>query len=153
MSQSRKFDTEYPKISYSIASIDFQNIYTIVEKASNFEKDIDRRIIQFEKQGINISTCPEYFENMIDEHIARLLNKLETAHARNMHFIGRLFRKRISAKVELEDFLARLEIEIADTDAEFKALKKFAEEMNPLKDGRLVSEETITSPKKEVPNE
>lgn len=152
MNQSKKFNTEYQKISYSISSIDFQNILAIVEKASNFEKNIDRKIIQFEKQGINISTCPEYFENMIDEHIARLLNKLETAHAHNMHLIGRLFRKRISAKVELEEYLKRLEIEIADTDAEFKALKKFADDMNPLKDGRLVSEEAA-SQKKEAPNE
>lgn len=153
MNKNKRFDAVHSKLKYSTSTIDFQNILSIVEQASNFEQDIDKRIIQFEKQGVNISTCPEYFENMIDEHIARQLNKLETAHTHNMHRIGRLFRKRVVYKVEMEDFLERLEIEIADVEAEYKALKKFADDMNPLKNGRLFAEETISAQKKEDTNE
>lgn len=62
---------------YSIASINFKNLLRIAEEANRFEHAIDEKIAQFEQQGINISTCPEYFENMVDEHTLKLLGQLE----------------------------------------------------------------------------
>ena len=140
MRRNNSFRSIIKRIPYSTTSIDHQNILNIMEKADDFEKVINKRVKQLEHQNINISTCPEYLENMVDEYIAGLLSKLETEHVMNMHVIGYLFRRRASDKVEFQELLNRMETEIASTKAEYELIVKFAEEMNPLTNGKLVAE-------------
>lgn len=137
------------RIPYSTISIDHQNIFSIVKKADNFEKIIDKKAKQLESQNINISTCPEYFENLVNEYTAKLISKLETEHIKNMQVIGYLFRKRVSDKMEFQELLNRMETEIASTEAEYEAIKKIAEKLNPLKNGRLEAEKTILKQKED----
>lgn len=143
MKVNKQFKKIIQRIPYSTISIDHQNIFSIVEKADDFEKIIDKKAKQLDCQNINISTCPDYFENMVNEYTAKLLSKLETEHIKNMQVIGYLFRKRASDKMEFQELLNRMETEIASTEKEYEAIKKIAEKLNPLKNGRLESEKTI----------
>ncbi|MBD5456805.1 MAG: hypothetical protein HDR23_10155 [Lachnospiraceae bacterium] len=149
MKQNKGFQSVKNRIPYSTTSIDFQNILSILEKDEDFEKLIDKRISQLKKQGHNTSACSEYLENMADKYVAGLLRKLEKEHINNMHIIGYLFRKRASDRLEFEDFLERLDEEIASTESEYETIKKIADEMNPLKNGRLVAEQSISSDEEE----
>ena len=153
MGKNKSYQTVHKRIPYSTTSIDHQNILSIIGTSGEYEKEIDRKIAQFEKQGTNISTCSEYFDHMINEHTAKLQNKLEVAHANNMRLIGYLFRKRASDKIEFQELLDRLELEIASTEAEYEALKKITDQMNPLKNGRLTAEQVMDSQEEEVPDE
>ncbi|MEY8326355.1 hypothetical protein AALB47_20985 [Lachnospiraceae bacterium 54-11] len=145
MKKNNGYQIIHKRIPYSTTNIDHQNILAIIKNTDDFEKDINKKMALFEKEGINISACSNYFENMVDKYIAQLLNKLETEHAKNMNSIGYLFRKRASDKNEFQEFLDRLDMEIVTTEVEYDKLKKIAEEMNPLKNGRLEAEQDIDS--------
>lgn len=149
MKQHKGFQSVKKRIPYSTTNIDYQNILSILEKDDDFEKLIDKKISQLKRQGLNTSACSEYLENMVDKHASKLLRELEKEHINNMHLIGYLFRKRASDKIEFEDLLERLDEEIASTESEYETIKKIADEMNPLKNGRLVAEQSINSPKEE----
>lgn len=144
MRRNNNFHTVRQRIPYSTTSIDYQNIFSISKNADDFEKIINKKISQFEKQGINISACSEYFENMVDEYVAKLLSQLESQHASNMRMIGYFFRKRAADKIEFQELINRLEIAIASTEAEYELVEKLATELNPLKNGRLVAEQRKT---------
>ena len=149
MKRNKGFQMVRKRIPYSTTGIDYQNMLSIVEKSEDFEKIIDKKISQFKRQGLNISASSEYFENIINRHTASLLARSEQEHINNMHSIGYLFRKRASDRIELQDLLDRLDEEIASTEIEYEAIKKIAEEMNPLKNGRLAAEEIIHTTHKE----
>lgn len=149
MKNNSEYRMMYKRIPYSTTSIDHQNILGIIEKADNFEKEIDKKMTQFEKSGIDISTCPDYFEKMVDKYITKLLNKLEVEYANDMNRIGSLFRKRASRRVEFQEILDRLDTEIAVVENDYEKLRKIVEEMNPLKNGRLEAE-LNTDPKEEA---
>lgn len=152
MKKNKELKKIVQRIPYSTISIDHQNIFSIVEKADDFEKVIDKKAKQLENQNINISTCPEYFENMVNKYIAKLIVKLESEHVKNMHVIGYLFRKRASDKAEFQELLNRLDAEIDSTKAEYEVIKNIAKKFNPLKNGKL-EEETIHKQKEAELNE
>lgn len=149
MKTNNGFHKIIKRIPYSTTSIDHQNILSILGSADEYEDTINKKISQFEQQGINISTCFDYFENMANEFIIKLLNQLETEHIKNMSTISYLFRKRASDKVEFQEFLNQLETEIATTKAEYDTLKRVADELNPLTNGRLSVERNAQTMKKE----
>ena len=153
MKKNRTLHKSNHQTQYHIANINFQNLLRIAEKANRFENVIDEKITQFEQQGINISTCPEYFENMVDEHILKLLGQLEAEYINNMCFIGSCFRKRASIKIEYQKHIDQLDLEIATTEAEYELIRKLAEDLNPLKHGKLTAEKNLSSQKKEEDDE
>lgn len=140
MKKNKEFRNIIERIPYSTISIDYQNIFSIVKKADDFEKVIDTRMKRLESQNINLSACSEYFENMVDDHITKLLSELETEHLKNMHVIGYLFRKRAADKMEFQQLLERIEAEINSTQAEYEVLEKYIEKIDPLKNGKLEAE-------------
>lgn len=129
------------RVPYSTIGIDYSNISAITKKGGDFEEIINKKIAEFEKQGINTSTCLDYFEDMIEGYIEKLLGLLESEHLNCKNTIGYLFRKRASDKIEFKELLDSLEEEIASTEEEYKAIKEIYEKYNPLKNGRLAAEE------------
>ncbi len=130
------------RVPYSTIGIDYSNISTIIKKGGNFEEVLNKKIAEFEKQGITTSTCLDYFEDMIDEYIENLLSILEFEHLNCKNTVAYLFRKRASDRIEFHELLDRLESEIASTDEEYNAVKEIYEKYNPLRNGRLAVEET-----------
>lgn len=153
MKQINPFYRMHKRIPYHKPSINYHNMLSIIEKANNYESIIDQKIIQFEQQSINISACPEYFENMVDRYITKLLGQLETEHVKNMRSIEHQFRLRASAKIKYQEYLDQLMEEICSTTAEYKLVKKLAEELNPLKHGRLTTEKTAKPEEEEEHDE
>lgn len=128
------------RVPYSTIGIDYSNISTITKKGGNFEKILNKKIADFKRQGITTNTCLNYFEDMIDGYIEKLLSILEHEHLSCKNTIGYLFRKRASDKIEFKELLDSLEEAIASTEEEYKAIKEIYEKYNPLKNGRLAAE-------------
>lgn len=137
-----EFDKIRKRIPYSTIGIDYTNINAITKKAGNFERSFNREITKLEKRGINIGTCLNYFEEMVDGYIKKLLSILEIEHLNHKNTIGYLFRKRASDQIEFQELLNALEAEIASTAEEYKAVKDLYEKYNPLKNGRLTGEDS-----------
>lgn len=133
------------RVPYSTIGIDYSNISTITKKGGDFEKILNKKIAEFKKQGITTSTCLDYFEDMIDGYIEKLLSILESEHLNCKNTIGYLFRKRASDKIEFKELLDSLEEEIASTEEEYKAIKVIYEKYNPLRNGRLAAEDSKKS--------
>lgn len=149
MKKGNGFRNIVKRIPYSTISIDHKNLLSILEKASEFERDIDKKVRQMERQNINVSACPEYFENMVDTYTAKLLSELETEYVKNMRVVGYFFRKRAADKIEFLELLDRIEAEIVSAEEEYKMALKLAEELNPLKNGRLETKKLLNSQKEE----
>lgn len=153
MGKKKKVYRLYKDTLYRTRTIDQQNILSIMEKADDFEKIIDKKVDQFKRQGVSIDICAEYFDDMISEYIAKLMAELEAEHAQNMCDINDIFRSRVSAKIEMEEFLNRLEMEISVTEIEYESLKKIIDELDPLRNGKLIAGKTAKTTKEEVENE
>lgn len=125
------------RVPYSTIGIDYSNISTITKKGGNFEEILNKKIAEFEKKGITTSTCLDYFEDMIDGYIEKLLSILESEHLNCKNTVGYLFRKRASDKIEFQELLDSLEAEIASTEEEYNAVKEIYEKYNPLRNGKL----------------
>lgn len=140
------------RVPYSTIGIDYSNISTITKRCGEFEKILNKKISEFEKQGITTSTCLDYFEDIIDEYIEKLLSILEAEHLNCKNTVRYLFRKRASDKIEFQELLDSLEAEIASTEEEYNAVKEIYEKYNPLRNGRLITEE-LKKPSKEEGND
>lgn len=127
------FDKIQKRIPYGTLGIEFYDISSVVKKIGEFEKVIDQKISRLKRQGVEIGNYSEYFENLIEEYITRLLGVLETKHLDNIKVINSLFRKRASDEKEFIGFIEALEEEIAETDEEYNLLKEIYEKENPLK--------------------
>lgn len=141
------------RVPYSTIGIDYSNISTITKKGGEFEKVLNKKISEFEKQGITTSTCLDYFEDIIDEYIEKLLSILEAEHLNCKNTVGYLFRKRASDKIEFQELLDSLEMEIASTEEEYNSVKEIYEKYNPLRNGKLITEESKKPSKEEGNNE
>lgn len=129
-------------VSHTATSTTQINLLEVVKDASHFEKDIQRKMLQFEKQGISGSTCTEYFDNMIDKYIAKLLSQLEKAHNDNANIIWQYLHSRACEKTRLEKLLERVEAEVNTTTLEYNALKLLVDKTDPLKSTMLQAENT-----------
>ena len=127
--------------SYSVDGVTQMNLLAVIENASHFEKIIEQRIQQFEKQGISVSVCTEYFDSTIDKFIAKILSQLETAHSDNASILRRYLHRRAAEKIRLENLLKRLDAEIADTTLEYNMLKQMVDKSDPLKNATVLDEE------------
>lgn len=132
MRKNKNFEKIRHRIPYGILSIDYYDFSTIISKADDFENIINKKTKQMKRQGIKIKICPEYFENLIEEYIFKLLRILEIEHLNSKNYLRSLFRKRASDKVELEKFLEDINEEISMTTIEYINIKKIYEEFNPL---------------------
>lgn len=134
------------RVPYGTIGIDYSNISTIIKKGGDFEEILNKKIAEFGKQGITISTCLDYFENMIDVYIEQLLSILEFEHLNCKNTVWYLFSKRASDKIEFKELLDSLEAEIVSTEEEYHTVKEIYEKYNPLRNSRLIAEESkITS--------
>ena len=84
------------RVPYSTIGIDYSNISSIVKRDGYFEGLLDKKIIEFEGQGINISACLGYFEDMIDRYIETLLNALESEHLNQKNMIENVHQTRLN---------------------------------------------------------
>lgn len=125
------------RVPYSTIVIDYGNISSVVKKRENFDKVLDKKIAEFEKNRIATSSCLDYFESLIDEHINQLLVTLENEHANCKNTIGYLFRKRASDKIEFTNLLENLKAEISDATKEYETIKEIHEEFNPIRKGNI----------------
>lgn len=149
MKRTNNFNKSVSNISYSAASIIQMNLLAVIENASHFEKSIEKKIMQFEKQEVSVSTCTEYFDSMIDKYTAKLLSQLEKTHSDNANIIRQYLHRRASEKIRLENLLRRLDAEIEATTLEYNALKLLVDKADPIKSTMLQDEEQ----KKEEQNE
>ena len=149
MKKTHNSNRSVRNVSYSVASATQMNLLAVIENASHFEKNIKKKLLQFEKQGALVSACTEYFDSMIDKYIAKLLSQLEKTHSDNANIIRQYLRRRASEKIRLENLLRRLDAEIATTALEYNAFKLLVDKADPLKNIMLQDEDQ----KKEEQNE
>lgn len=153
MEYDKEFEKIRKRIPYSTIGMDYTDIYTIIKKAGSFEKSFDKEITRLENQGINAGTCLNYFEEMVDGYIKKLLSILEIEHLKHKSTIGYFFRKRASDRIEFQELLNDLEAEIVSIAEEYTAVKDIYEKYNPLKNGRLAGEDAKDGSAKEDSNE
>ncbi|MDR0913942.1 MAG: hypothetical protein LBM65_02075 [Oscillospiraceae bacterium] len=125
---------------YGAPIINDYAVKALIDKPESIERKIDARIAKLQKQGINLSECPDYLESIITEYIAEMKTKLQSNHISNLRFLDRIFIRRATDKKDFEELEKAIEIEIASTEVELKEIKKLYEECNPLYKGRLNSE-------------
>jgi len=127
------------RIPYGVPQVEPYDVSDILRRSDNFEAIIDRRIALLKKQGLDITSCPEYLDSIIEEYITALLSSLERKHSINQHFIKNIFVRRVADKAEYERLLNEFDVQIAATEAEFNFVEALYEKHNPLYEGRLKS--------------
>lgn len=141
------------RVPYSTIVIDYSDISSVVKKKGDFGRVIDKKVAEFEKEGIVTSSSLDYFENLVDEYINQLFAILENEHVNCKNTIGYLFRKRASDKIEFTNLLESLKAEISDATEEYKSVKKIYEKFNPISNGHLLGEKSKGSSAQEEENE
>lgn len=127
-------------ISCSAANITQMNLRAVIESAGRFEESIEKKMQQFERQGLSASACTEYFGSTIEKYTAKLLRQLKTAHNDNAYIIKQYFHRRAFEKVRLENLLRRLDEEIVETTLEYNTLKQLVDKSDPLKNAMALNE-------------
>lgn len=84
MMRQNNFDKIRKRIPYGTLGIEFYDISSIIKNVGQFEDVIDRRISRLKRQGVEVGNYSEYFEDLIEEYITRLLGILETRHLNNL---------------------------------------------------------------------
>ena len=126
------------RVPYGVPKLqDYELTSYVRREADRLESLINRRVRQLKRQGIDISTCPDYLDSLIEAYIASLFSSLENRHRMQKSYIRTLFVRRASDKIEYENLLARLEEEIATTKVEYDIIERIYRENNPLYKGRL----------------
>lgn len=151
MTERSNFEKIRKRIPLGTLGIEYYDISSIIKKTGEFEDVVDQRISRLKGQGVEIGNYSEYFEDLIEEYITRLLGILEIKHLNNMNVIKNLFRKRASDKIELGGFLNNLEEEIAITIEEYNTLKNIYEKANPLE--KMLQNKPVSPAKKEEEEE
>lgn len=131
--KQNSFDTIRKRIPYGTLGIEFYDITSINKNVGEFEDVLEQKISRLKRKGVEIGNYSEYFGDLIEEHITRLLGILETKHLNNKNVINNLFRKRASDEKEFKGFIGTLEEEIAETEVEYNYLKEIYDKENPLK--------------------
>ena len=141
MKRTHTSNKSVQNISYSAASITQMNLRAVIENTSHFEESIEKKMRQFEKQGLSASACTEYFDSTIEKYTAKLLSQLETTHNDNANIIRQYFHRRAFEKVRLENLLRRLDEEIVETTLEYNTIKQLVDKSDPLKNAMSLSED------------
>lgn len=130
MSKERLFNIHY-NIPQKSSMPPNDILEDIINKSNKFEKIIDKQVQYMKKQGMDINSCLEYLNSIIEEYTSQLLNRLNLRFAKRNDSVNKLFNKRSVDKKELEEMLREITASIKHKKAEYNFLIKIYNERNP----------------------
>ena len=111
---------------------DFYEFTSALKGTQNFEKLIDRKIIQLQKNGVDCRDCEEYLDALVNDYICQQKCKLLWQHSLKRKNLTGFFTRRASDKHELEQLLSEIQSEIENAETEYSFTEMLYNKHNPL---------------------